>query len=297
MSDTSDADSAASLSTDASRASSLDSAPASLPHRYGAEVTRGEPVEVARLRLQREQRLRRMLSQRHLGQPEALSRTALLCTRSALSEEDTVWLYALTNHSCFERLLREVEATPSSIAGHLDAILSNANPLFHFNYGMPIEAPHCTAGMDEAVEENSRDLPFLRQSPLMRQWSSERCVIRRKRPAPEEQATSSPAFQEAGTGRAGALKKNAKKTSSTSASSGLVAQSMMAWEAHLASSLTREGETIENFRQARSKSSYTEKKAFQQQAEWNEFTREVALQQQQRDREATRALRRGEVDE
>ncbi|KPA74232.1 hypothetical protein ABB37_09248 [Leptomonas pyrrhocoris] len=300
----SDSDSEASLRSASSRASSVDSVDSASPAlslRYGADVVRDAPVEVITMRLQREQKLRRVLSQRHLGQPEAIADNAFFCTRSALAEEDVVWLYSLTNHNCFEQLLREVTATTSSLAGHLDAVLSNANPLFYFNYGMPIEAARGATEADKAGEDGGNDegTPFLRESPFMQRWSRERCAIQRKRPVPEEleKSASAPPGTDARSDRAGGARKTAKKSSSASTSSGLVAQSMMAWEAHLTASLTQEGETIENFRQARSKSSYTEKKSFQRQAEWNEFEREVALQQQQRDRAATRALRRGEVDE
>lgn len=307
MADGSDSSDEASLSTAASRASSVESsAPVfSLRHGVGAAAARGESVEVSKLRLQREQKLRRLLSLRHLGQPETIAHNAFFCTRSSLSEEDVVWLYALTNHACFQRLLCEVRSTQSSLAGHLDAILSNSNPLFHFNYRMPVEAPQAVAESRTSTEEDgaARDVSLLvEESPVMQRWDREATAIQRKRPPPEEwekgaKSDTAGAFPAADGNSGGSAWKDAKKACGTSASSGLVAQSMKAWEAHLTASLMREGETIENFRQARTKSSYVEKQSFQQRAEWNEFAREVALQQQQRDREATRALRRGEVDE
>jgi hypothetical protein len=302
MSDASDAGSEVSLSS-SSRSSSIEVAAPPIAHGFATDAVRGEPAEVTRLRLQREQKLRRLLSQRHLGQPEPVAHGAFFCTRSVLGEEDLMWLYTLTNHRCFAQLMQGVRSTPSSsLAGHLDALLSDANPLFHFSYRMSIEAPHdvSAAGDNGAEAEEEADVrraAVLRESPFMHQWSSDRYIIQRKRPEREEShATTS------GAGTAN-LAESARKSvkgnaaASASASSGLVAQSMVAWEAHLTESLKKEGDTIDNFRHSRSKSSYTEKKYFQQQAEWNEFAREVALQRQQRDREATRALRRGEADE
>lgn len=288
MSNDSDSESEASVgsASASSISSSVDVTPLAVS---AAAAAHAEPVAVTKLRLQREQRLRRVLSQRHLGQPEAVPHNAFFCTRSALGEEDTVWLYTLTNHRCFEALLHSVASTSSSLAGHLDAVLSSANPLFHYTFGMPIPAAAPSPSVDEANSQVAREL---RESPLMREWAAAAAPIQRKRPAPDESVqTPAASGANAGGGR------GRKATKTASATSGLVAQSLQAWEAHLTDALTKEGETVESFRQARSKTSYTEKKSFQQTAEWNEYRREVALQQQQRDREATRALRRGETDE
>ncbi|KAG5510974.1 hypothetical protein JKF63_06476 [Porcisia hertigi] len=245
--------------------------------------------EVTRLQLQREQRLRRVLSQRHLGQPEAVPHNAFFCTRTALSEEDTVWLYTLTNSACFERLLHDARATTiSALAGHLDTVLSHANPLFYFNYRMPVRAGN---GIGDAAPTS------LRVAPVMRSWQDTPPVMR-KRPSPAHNEAEDSHLGGSGGSIAGASQKRLKTSvDGPSASSGLVAQSMKTWEAHLTEALTKEGETVDSFRQSRTKTSYTEKKRFQEKAAWEEYTREVRIQAQQRDREAKRALRRGVNDE
>ncbi|CBZ31837.1 hypothetical protein, conserved [Leishmania donovani] len=249
-----------------------------------------ETVEVTKLRLQREQRLRRVLSQRHLGQPEPVPQNAFCCTRATLSEEDTVWLYTLTNRACFERLMRDVHSTAMpALAGQLDTVLSHANPLFYFSYRMPVKV------VDSAGDAAATSL---REAPAMRRWLEDTPPVLRKRPAPEKEDAGQQQRDTDGKSATGALQKHPKtSTSRFSASSGLVAQSMKTWEAHLTATLTGEGETIENFRHGRTKSSYTDKKRFQEKAAWQEHVREVRIQAQQRDREIKRALRRGEVDE
>ncbi|CBZ23732.1 conserved hypothetical protein [Leishmania mexicana MHOM/GT/2001/U1103] len=249
-----------------------------------------DTVEVTKLRLQREQRLRRVLSQRHLGQPEPVPQNAFCCTRAALSEEDTAWLYTLTNRACFERLMHGVHSTAmSALAGQLDTVLSHANPLFYFSYRMPVKVVDSTG---DAVATS------LREAPAMRRWLEDTPPILRKRPAPEKEDAGQPERDADGKSAAGPLQKHLKTSASSfSASSGLVAQSMKTWEAHLAATLTAEGETIDTFRHSRAKASYTDKKRFQERAAWQEYVREVRIQAQQRDREIRRALRRGEMDE
>nr|CAJ2467617.1 unnamed protein product [Leishmania braziliensis] len=249
-----------------------------------------EAVEVTKLRLQREQRLRRLISQRHLGQLEPIPRSAFFCTRAALSEDDTVWLYTLTNGACFQRLLRDVQSTSiSGLAGRLDTVLSNANPLFYFSYRMPVKA------VDSAGDAAATSLL---EAPAMRRWLEDTPPILRKRPAPAHDDAGESRRGADGEPATGALQKRSKTSSdSPSASLGLVAQSMKAWEAHLTEILTEEGETIENFRQSRTKSSYTDKKNFQEKAAWQEYAREVRIHAQQLDRDIKRSLRRGEITE
>ncbi|GET86122.1 hypothetical protein, conserved [Leishmania tarentolae] len=249
-----------------------------------------EAVEVTKLKLQREQRLRRVLSQRHLGQPEPVPQNAFLCTRTALSEEDTIWLYTLTNRTCFERLMSAVKSTAmTALTGHLDTVLSNANPLFYFSYRMPVKA---VDSADDAVPTS------LREAPAMRRWLEDTPPVLRKRPLPKSEDTGQAERDADGKSATGGFHKHPKTSGgSFSPSAGLVAQSMKAWEAHLTAALTEEGETVESFRQSRTKSSYTDKKRFQENATWQEYTHEMRIQAQQRDREIKRALRRGEMDE
>ncbi|KAG5486906.1 hypothetical protein LSCM4_06374 [Leishmania orientalis] len=249
-----------------------------------------EAVEVTKLRMQREQRLRRVLSLRHLGQPEPIPSNTLFCTRAALSEEDTVWLYTLANRACFERLMHGIQsAAPSALAGHLDTILSRANPLFYFSYHMPVNA---VSGAGDTVETS------LREAPAMQRWLESTPPVLRKRPAPGHEDADESRRGADGEPVTGAFQKRPKTSASNlSAPSGLVAQSMKAWEAHLTATLTKEGETIENFRHSRTKSSYTDKKRFQEKAAWQEYVREVRMQAEQREREVKRPLRRGEVKE
>ncbi|KAG5486258.1 hypothetical protein LSCM1_07381 [Leishmania martiniquensis] len=249
-----------------------------------------DAVEVTKLRMQREQRLRRILSLRHLGQPESVSNSAFFCTRAALSEEDTVWLYTLANSACFERLMRGVQsAATSSLAGHLDTVLSRANPLFYFSYRMPLKA----IGGAGDTHDN-----FLQEAAAMQRWrENTRPVLRQRRAPASEDAAGSKRGADGDPTTDAPQRRRKTSASMLSASSGLVAQSMKAWETHLTAALTEEGETLENFRQSRAKESYTDKKSFQEKAAWEEYVREVRMQAEQRERDVKRPLRRGEVKE
>lgn len=248
-------------------------------------------VGLTKLRVSREQQLRRLLSQRRLGAAQALPKgQGFFATQHFLSDDDAVLLMTFSNSACFESLLSSVAAGPSmqQLAGMIDQLLSAANPYFDYGYHMPIDT----------IETNRSTEAFAQPvvAGHFHRWAAETQPIKRQK----IDAGST-------TGAAGHSKAKKKGDSATgdsaaalqtsgSASLGLVAQSRQAWDAHLRATLHREGETVESFRQRRGASSYLEKKQFERSANWNEYQRELNIQERQRDLEKTRALRRGEAE-
>lgn len=229
-------------------------------------------------RLNREHRLRRLLSQRRLGDPERAELSgapAFQMRRDSLRDDDALLLMSFSNAECFGRLT-EALARPTGKELPLDRLLAASNTLFHCEYTMPLNSRELTR--EALIEGFGEDAEMKALAACQR-------PMNRKR---QERSAATRAVE--------ALPRKKKQPEGLSAAGGLVAQSMAQWEEHLGLELQREGDTIQNYRQSRAKGSYVDQARFQQAAQWNEYLRERALQDRQTELEAKRAIRRGEAE-
>ncbi|CCW65373.1 unnamed protein product [Phytomonas sp. EM1] len=252
------------------------------------------------LKMSHEHHQRRLLSQRRLAHPEVArvgDSYAFLLRLEHLAKDDAVLLQTFSNGDFFKRLLELLETPQSAGSGRndvvaIDEILYRANPLFREKYAILMRTNQLNNDdRGPGSAKLARISEYAEEEPSAQAMTSSwQPVSLRKRAARGRDSGTSSTEQRS------AMKRQRKDKKVSSTSLGLVAQSMQEWEKHLEAELVAEGETVDSFRQGKSKSSYVEKEQFQREAQWNEFLREKALEDQQRELAAKRAIRRGEVD-
>lgn len=260
-------------------------------------AARQQSAVLTRLRLARAHQLRRRLSLRHVAEPVALDRGKPAAGRAGgptffekgrcLSDSDAAVLATFSNGRMFDRLLRAV-AGEAAAQPALERALAAANPLFRLGYvtvvpdalpappaGAPGPSPLLTAA--HAAESTARRDRTAALPPVSR------------RAAPVADAVGNAAQDDGASAQRGGKRPLAD-------SGGLVARSRRDWEAHLAATLTAEGETVEGYRSRKASGGYLDTAQFRQDAQWSEFLRERKLEEEQREQAAKRAIRRGEAE-
>ncbi|KEG11594.1 hypothetical protein DQ04_02461090 [Trypanosoma grayi] len=237
-------------------------------------------------RMEREQRLRRLLSQRKVGDATPIddgkNMEPFTFRRGALNEDDGVLLSTFTNASLFGRLLALLSQYEHSARSHsLDEVLAAANPLFYRNFKATLE--------DAAAPPPLRDGATVRSECAQLDHSGI-IVHRRKR-----EKSAHAVDRDAGVRRRRVTETQAWPHGG-SATSGIIAKSLQNWEQHLSAELKQEGVSLESFRQQRHDSSYLEERRFLQDAQWADYQRELQLEEKRREQEAKRTIRRGESD-
>ncbi|RNC56831.1 hypothetical protein TcCL_ESM05603 [Trypanosoma cruzi] len=237
-------------------------------------------------RMERQQRLRRLLSQRNLGHAVALDDgkyvEPFISRKGALDVDDSVILSIFSNSLLFLRLLAVLNSSENP--AHLqnfDEVLSAASPHFYRSFKAPLEDSTRQPARVGALTR--RECAALERSGIV--------VCRRKRNRPASKVGSTFFAGKVQRGRAA---DNGQMTHGSSATSGIIANSLRNWEQHLTEELKAEGVTIETFRQQRHGNSYLEERRFLQESQWADYQRELRLEEKRKEQEAKRAIRRGE---
>nr|CCC91808.1 conserved hypothetical protein [Trypanosoma congolense IL3000] len=240
---------------------------------------------IAVQRLEREQRLRRLISQRKVGSTVPVDdgkRTEPFTMRKGtLDSDDGIILSTFSNAILFERLLH-VLSTSSSLARsqNFDEVLAVSNPLFYRNLKAPLpDAP--------ADTPQDRYLPPRVHSECEQLDNSAIVVRRQKRERQRNRSTA---------GKDKSAASSATGPRVPSASTSIIVRSQNQWENYLSKELESEGVSLQSFRQKRQDDSYVEKQRFLERSQWAEYQHELQLEARQRELKANRSTRRGETD-
>lgn len=253
-----------------------------LPNRAAGKSEREDCDFLATERMERDQRLRRLLSQRKVGDTvvvdDGKNTEPFTLRKGALDADDGVLLSTFSNALLFARLLILVNSCESQLdLQNVDDILAAANPIFYRNFKVPLE------------DVKTRALP---DSPVVHCECAalERCGValnRRKHDRPAGFGSRpEPAAQR--------RRLAEKEPRVASATSGIIAKSLQQWEEHLSGELKAEGVSLESFRQQRHGSSHLEERRFLEASRWADYQRELRLEEKLREQQARRMIRRGE---
>ncbi|ORC86637.1 uncharacterized protein TM35_000272270 [Trypanosoma theileri] len=246
--------------------------------------------------MERQQRLRRLISQRKVGDTTAIDDgknvDPFTFRKGALDADDGLLLSTFSNALLFARLLaslrnREDPARTQSF----DDFLSASNPMFCRNFKLPLE--------DAALETLRDTVPCQHECAELER--SNIVVRRKKRERVMLGAAATNTMVTNNNNDPNALQQRSSDNTVSNARggssmSGIIAKSLQSWEQHLSSELKAEGVSLESFRQQRHDSSYLEEMRFLQNSQWADYQRELQLEEKRKEQEAKRAIRRGEGD-
>ncbi|RNF13725.1 uncharacterized protein Tco025E_06071 [Trypanosoma conorhini] len=275
-----------SSSRSASASSSGSSSSVSSPPRASPE--KGSCDALAMERMERHRRLRRLLSQRNVGDAVAVDDGKYVepftARKGALDADDSVILSTFSNALLFSRLLAVLSFSdhPARLE-NFEGVLSATNPLFYRNFKLPLEETAAQTARGSALTH--RGCAALERGGIV--------VRRRKRDRHTHTAASAASAEAVRRGRAAG---DPSERRGSTATSGIIANSLRSWEQHLAEELRAEGVSIETFRQQRHGNSYVEERRFLQESQWADYQRELRLEEKRKEQEAKRAIRRGETN-
>ncbi|CBH13066.1 hypothetical protein, conserved [Trypanosoma brucei gambiense DAL972] len=240
---------------------------------------------VATERLEREQRLRRLLSQRKVGNTVPLHDGKIAepfsMRKGTLDPDDGVILSTFSNALLFQRLLSVLSSSDALARSQsFDEVLAVANPIFF----RKLKAPLGEGSTEASQPQHFRPVVHSECAQLDR---SGIVVHRRKR---ERHAH----WVAAGEKKSAMGDSSGVRTMSTS--SGLIQKSHAQWERYLTKELQEEGVSLQSFRQQRQDDSYLEKQRFLERSQWAEYQHELQVDARRRELKASRAIRRGESE-
>ncbi|RNF02296.1 hypothetical protein TraAM80_06482 [Trypanosoma rangeli] len=251
-----------------------------------ASPEKGSCDALAMKRMERHQRLRRLLSQRNVGDTNPVDDGKYVepftTRKGVLDADDSVILSTFSNSLLFSRLLAVLGSCDNSARlENFDEALSAANPTFYRSFKLPLEEAAAQTMRGSALTH--RECAALERGSIV--------VRRRKCDRPACTAAFGASAEAVKRGRTA---DDPSVTRGNTATSGIIAKSLRSWEQHLSEELRAEGVSIETFRQQRHGNSYVEEMRFLQESQWADYQRELRLEEKRKEQEAKRAIRRGE---
>ncbi|KAG8348044.1 hypothetical protein ERJ75_000756600 [Trypanosoma vivax] len=271
-----------------SNRSSVSSSTASVRDKAPKEHSNAIAVES----MKRQQQLRRLLSQRKIGDVKTIHDgkdvEPFVFRRGMLDADDSTVFSTFSNALLFSRLCATLSTTDGhSRSQNFDDVLAAANPMFYYSFKFPL---------DGTVTPSSREAashPRWKQAVVHRECAeldhSDIVVNRRKRQRSTVEASTTSGKKNGTVDVSGTVRV-------ISDSSSIIKKSLHNWEQHLAEVLKEEGVSVQNFRRQRNDSNYIERKQFLEKSQWADYQREMELEAKQREQKMKRAIRRGETE-